>query len=201
MPSGYPHSKLVRREFFDLVCCGTPVRRAAQALGVSTTRASIWWRDAGAMELIAGSGARGLARPGDVSRLGGRGHRLSFDERIEIMRGLDAGLCPAEIGRGIGRHRSVVCREIARNRNLDGDYHARMAHARAARNARRPKAFKLVDHPLCAAIEGWMDDGWSPKLIAEMLARDHPDDKLARVSHETIYQCLYVQTRGTPRAH
>jgi transposase, IS30 family len=200
MPSGYPHSKLVRREFFDLVCCGTPVRRAAQALGVSTTRASIWWRDAGAMELIAGSGARGLARPGDVSRLGGRGHRLSFDERIEIMRGLDAGLCPAEIGRGIGRHRSVVCREIARNRNLDGDYHARMAHARAARNARRPKAFKLVDHPLCAAIEGWMDDGWSPKLIAEMLARDHPDDKLARVSHETIYQCLYVQTRGTLRA-
>ena len=200
MPSGYPHSRLVRREFFDLVCCGAPVRRAAQALGVSTTRASIWWRDAGAMELIAGSGARGLARPGDVTGPGGRGHRLSFDERIEIMRGLDAGLSPAEIGRGIGRHRSVVCREIARNRNPDGDYHARMAHARAARNARRPKAFKLVDHPLCAAIEGWMDDGWSPKLIAEMLARDHPDDKLARVSHETIYQCLYVQTRGTLRA-
>jgi IS30 family transposase len=75
-----------------------------------------------------------------------------------------------------------------------------MAHARAARNARRPKAFKLVDHPLCAAIEGWMDDGWSPKLIAEMLARDHPDDKLAKVSHETIYRCLYVQTRGTLRA-
>jgi IS30 family transposase len=45
-----------------------------------------------------------------------------------------------------------------------------------------------------------MDDGWSPKLIAEILARDHPDDKLASVSHETIYQCLYVQTRGTLRA-
>jgi len=45
-----------------------------------------------------------------------------------------------------------------------------------------------------------MDDGWSPKLIAEMLARDHPDDKLARVSHETIYKCLYVQTRGSLRA-
>jgi IS30 family transposase len=45
-----------------------------------------------------------------------------------------------------------------------------------------------------------MDDGWSPKLIAAMLARDHPDDKLMRVSHETIYQCLYVQTRGSLRA-
>ena len=45
-----------------------------------------------------------------------------------------------------------------------------------------------------------MDDGWSPKLIAQTLARDHPDDKLARVSHETIYKCLYVQTRGSLRA-
>ncbi len=39
-----------------------------------------------------------------------------------------------------------------------------------------------------------MDDGWSPKLIAQMLARDHHDDRLLRVSHETIYKCLYVQT-------
>ena len=45
-----------------------------------------------------------------------------------------------------------------------------------------------------------MDDGWSPKLIAEVLARDHPDDRLARVSHETIYKCLYVQARGSLRA-
>ena len=45
-----------------------------------------------------------------------------------------------------------------------------------------------------------MDDGWSPKLIAQMLARDHDDDRLLRVSHETIYKCLYVQTRGSLRA-
>lgn len=45
-----------------------------------------------------------------------------------------------------------------------------------------------------------MDQGWSPRLIAEVLARDHGDDKLARVSHETIYQCLYVQGRGHLRA-
>ncbi len=75
-----------------------------------------------------------------------------------------------------------------------------MAHARAAQKAKRPKAFKLEDHDLCKAIENWMDDGWSAKLIAEVLARDHPDDRLARVSHETIYQCLYVQGRGQLRA-
>jgi len=123
-----------------------------------------------------------------------------MDERIAIMRGLDTSLGYAEIGDQIGRDRTVIWREVRRNRNADGDYHARMAHARAARNSRRPKAFKLAGNPVCASIEAWMDDGWSPKLIADVLARDHPDDRLSRVSHETIYQCLYVQTRGSLRA-
>ena len=56
--------------------------------------------------------------------------------------------------------------------------------------AHRPKAVKLIGNPVCASIEAWMDDGWSPKPIAQMLARDHPDDTLAPVSHETIYKCL-----------
>jgi len=119
---------------------------------------------------------------------------------VEIMRGLDAGLGFAEIGERIGRDRTVVWREYRRNCLPSGDYHALMAHAFATQKARRPKAFKLGDHPLCAAIEDWMGDGWSPKLIADVLARVYGDDKLMRVSHETIYQCLYVQTRGTLRA-
>lgn len=116
------------------------------------------------------------------------------------MRGRDAGLTYAQIGEQIGRAGSVVWREVKRNRNDDGDYHARMAHARAAQKAKRPKGFKLNNTVLCAAIETWMDDGWSPRLIADMLARAHPDDKLKRVSHETIYRCLYVQGRGQLRA-
>jgi IS30 family transposase len=172
-------------------------------MGVSTTAATSWWRQAGAMPLLRGQNARaahGLAFPGDPGRPGGRGHRLSLDERIAIMRGVDAGLRAAEIGRRIGRDRSTVGREIARNSNADGDYHARMAHGRAARNAQRPKPFKLANNPMCASIAAWMDDGWSPRLIAQMLARDHPGDRLMQVSHETIYRCLYVQTRGSLRA-
>jgi IS30 family transposase len=119
---------------------------------------------------------------------------------MSIMRGRDAGLSLAAIGELLGRDRTTIWREITRNRNADGDYHAGMAHARATRKARRPKALKLINHPLCASIETWMDDGWSPKLIAAVLARECPDDKLMRVSHETIYQCLYVQTRGSLRA-
>jgi IS30 family transposase len=172
-------------------------------MGVSTTAASLWWRDAGAMNLLHGqngSGTHGLADPGDPDRPGGRGHRLSLDERIQIMRGRDAALTYAQIGAQLDRDGSVIWREVNRNSSPDGDYHAGLAHARATGQAKRPKAFKLHDTRLCATIESWMDDGWSPKLIAEVLARDHPDDKLARVSHETIYTCLYVQSRGQLRA-
>ena len=200
MPSGYPHPRSTRFELFDRVCQGVPVKRAAREMGVSTTVAWLWWRDAGAMKLLNGKGAMGLAEPGDPDRAGGRGHRLCLDERITIMRGLDNGLGYAEIGRQIDRDRSVVWREVQRNGNLDGEYHALMAHGRAAQNAKRPKEFTLNDPELCAKIEAWMDDGWSPRLIAEVLARDHPDDKLKQVSHETIYQCLYVQGRGHLRA-
>src|SRR4051794_3517475 len=101
-------------------------------MGVSTTTATLWWREAGAMPLLRGQnslGTHGPVEPGDPDRPGGRGHRLSLDERITIMRGLDNGLNYAEIGRQVDRDRSVVCREVNRNRNPDGDYHARMAHA------------------------------------------------------------------------
>ncbi|OBJ70698.1 IS30 family transposase [Mycobacterium sp. 1274756.6] len=202
MPSGYPHSLATRRALFDRVCQGESLYTASQDMRVSATAASHWWRQAGAMKLIKGgkSALRGVVDAGDLDSPGGRGHRLNLDERIAIMRGLDAGLTYEQIGQQLSRDRSVVWREVQRNRNADGDYHARMAHARAAQRARRPKTFKLQNRDLCAAVENWMDDGWSPKLIADMLARDHPDDRLARVSHETIYQCLYVQGRGRLRA-
>jgi IS30 family transposase len=142
----------------------------------------------------------GIGQVADRDGLGGQGHRLNLTERVEIMRGLDDELSYAEIGRRIGRHRSVVFKEVTRNRGDDGDYHALMAHARAGEKAKRPKEFRLKDPRLCAAIETWMDDGWSPGLISQMLAYDHPDDKLMQVSHETIYKALYVQTRGSLRA-
>jgi IS30 family transposase len=152
------------------------------------------------MTLMSGYGGGGIAEPGNALLPGGRGHRLNLDERIAIMRGVDVGLSYGAIAAQIGRDRSTVWREVRRNRNSDGDYHARMAHGRAAEKAKRPKGVKLDDVRLCATIADWMDQGWSPKLIAEVLARDHRDDRLARVSHETIYTCLYVQGRGQLRA-
>ena len=69
------------------------------------------------------------------------------------------------------------------------------------RRRTRPKPFKLIeDEGLCRLIAFWMDEGWSPKLISSMLAFYFAGDQTMQVSHETIYQALYVQTRGSLRA-
>ena len=107
----------------------------------------------------------------------------------------------AAIGAVIARDKSVICREVARNRGPDGSYWAPVAHRAAHERRRRTKDFKLLQNPgLCRRIEEWMDQGWSPKLIATVLRRDHPHMIMDRVSHETIYRALYVQTRGGLRA-
>ncbi len=122
-----------------------------------------------------------------------------------IAAGHRKGLSDAVIGDLIGRDRSVVWRELRRNSSENGEYYGGVAHRVAADHRRRPKSFKLVeDQALCRRIEGWMDQGWSPRLIAQMLATQHQggggDDHTGRVSHETIYQALYVQARGSLRA-
>lgn len=118
-----------------------------------------------------------------------------------IQAGRRMGLSYARIGALIGRDKSVVWREVARNSGPDGVYYGSAAHHRAHQARRRPKPFKLVQNPgLCRRIEAWMDVGWSPKLIAHALAQHPGTDQTERVSHETIYQALYAQTRGQLRA-
>jgi len=74
------------------------VTKAERRVGVSFLTGSRWWREAGAMKLGSNQWRSGLANPGDVSRPGGRGRRLSAAERVTIMRGRDGGLSHAEIG-------------------------------------------------------------------------------------------------------
>lgn len=186
MPTGYRTPRSLRWQFFDLVCAGRSLAGAERELGVSRNVGAPWWGKAGGMKLREGRGGGGLIVTVDWERPGGRGHRLSYDERVTIMRLRDKGCKQAEIARQLKRDPATVSRELQRNANADGDYHAGMAHARAAEKAQRPKEFKLKDNGLCAAIESWMDDGWSPKLIAEMLARDYGDAKLMRVSHGLV---------------
>jgi transposase, IS30 family len=128
------------------------------------------------------------------------GFRLSIEERIEIGMRVAAGESNAQIARGLGRHPSTIGRELARCGKRRGHYAPFVAERRARRLACRPKATKLSGSPrLLAAVEAGLLKRWSPQQISAKLRVDHPDDQEMRISHETIYLSLFVQSRGELR--
>lgn len=184
-----------RLALVEAVCLGASFGEAAASAQVAFNTALAWWkRHAQGMSVIRGGGV--LVQPQDVSV----GQALTLAERVEIHGGLREGLSHREIAKRLGRPQSTVSRELTRHRDTEGYYLPVLADARARQHRRRPKAFKLVMNPdLARHVESAIENGWSPKLIADMLAKEHPGDQTWRVSHETIYQALYVQGRGVLR--
>ena len=123
--------------------------------------------------------------------------RLSMDEREEIRASLERGETFTTIARSIGRAVSTVSREVAANGGRE-DYRAWAAHRYAGQRARRPKRPKLVGR-LAEVVTQWLEEWWSPEEIACRLRFEFPDDPMMWVSHETIYQSLFVQGRGELR--
>ncbi len=125
---------------------------------------------------------------------------LSLEEREEISRGLTAGQSLRMIGARLGRAPSTILREVAGSGGLSG-YRAWHAERMAGYRARRPKRAKLATNPwLRLTVEALLARRWSPEQIAARLRHDHPGQPEMWVSHETIYQSLFVQGRGALRA-
>src|SRR4051794_20016065 len=149
---------------------------------------------------------RGLAwlrQAGGVRPRRGRnlqGRYLSFAEREEIALARAAGESMRSIARRLKRSPSTISRELARNGEAPGRYRATTAHAAAWRRAGRPKPAKLAtNRVLRETVERYLEKKYSPEQIAGRLRTEFPDQPEMRVSHETIYQSLYVQTRGALR--
>jgi IS30 family transposase len=123
---------------------------------------------------------------------------LTIADREEILVGIRAGDSLTTIAHGLGRAPSTVSREVVVNGGRDG-YSAWTAHQRAQRQSRRPKPCKLRSGPLRDEVARRLQQLWSPDEIARRLPLDFPDDLEMRVSHETIYQSLFVQGRGELR--
>lgn len=101
------------------------------------------------------------------------------------------------IGRELGRPASTIKRELDHHRNTDGSYGAYAAQREATARRARPKPAKLaVPGRLRDYVAMGLREQWSPEQISQRIRTDHPDDEDMRVSHETIYQALYVQARG-----
>ena len=173
-----------QQTIWDMREAGVPVKRIAKHLG----RQNVSLR-----KFIADHGGR---RPTSRRR---SELRLSLEEREEISRGLAAGRSIRAIAEELGRSPSTVCREVNANGGRT-NYRALQADRWAQRRALRPKRAKLSRcRRLRATVERKLEALWSPQQISAWLAETYPDDPEMQVSHETIYQSLFVQSRGALR--
>jgi len=170
---------------FEAMAGGESIRQAARVggVGVSTVRNRLREQ----REAMAGERRR-------------REGTLCLAEREEIRVGIEQGASDAEIGRRIGRHRSTVWREIGANGGRAA-YRAHEAERRSDQVARRPKPYWSETRPwlweeVCRLLR---EKKWSPEQIARRLRRDHRGEEEWWVSHESIYQAIFVQARGELR--
>ena len=145
-------------------------------------------------------GSRWLAAAGGVRPRRGRnlrGRCLTLAQREEIALGRARGDSIRIIAAIIGRSPSTVSRELRRNADRLGRYRATTAHALAYHRASRPKPAKLLTNlRLRDMVEADLAKKYSPEQIAGRLKVEFPDQPEMQVSTETIYQSLYVQSRG-----
>jgi IS30 family transposase len=174
--------------FWNAVREGLTVKEAVAAVGVSAAAGDRWVRKRGGVmpPVTAGPGTR----------------RLSFAEREEIALLRAERLGVREIARRLGRDPGTISRELRRVPTNPGNkqrpvYRASTAQADADQKAQRPKDAKLATNlALRREVQARLREKHSPEQIAGRLREDHPDDPEMWVSHETIYQALYVQGRG-----
>ena len=179
--TGRAMPRQVTLEIRDRLLRGETWRSVAVAVGVSQTTIARMLNNAGGMP------PRWTDRPPS---------QLSLEQREEISLGLAGDENFAVIGRNVGIHRSSVKREVDRNGGRE-NYRAWRADRHAFERARRPKTSKLMlNLTLRSEVEAGLIKHWSPEQISSRLIVDFPDEMEMRVSHETIYQSLFVQAKG-----
>jgi IS30 family transposase len=203
---------------------GAPLAEAAASAGVSESTGRNWVAEAGgvAPDLAEPSGrnlsqaerdeiAVGLAaglRDSDIARVLGR-HRSTIGrelQRNQMMWG-EREARPRPAREREARARAGRDQHPDRSKTSSGPvwrerlcYRPSVAQSKAEQRARRPKPTKLSTNPaLAERVEDELKKSWSPEQISRRLRREFPDQPEMRVSHETIYQELYVQSRGQLR--
>jgi IS30 family transposase len=175
----------VIREALRLVARGATYAEAAALVGVSASTVGLHAQREGVAVLR-----------DRTPRVGA----LTLEDREEIRAGIERRETNAVIAERIGKHRGSVWREIRDNggRTI---YRAHAAQQRADDLARRPKPHWTEDRPwLWAEVQALLrSEQWSPEQITRRLRRDHPDQPEWWVSHEAIYQAIFVQAKGELR--
>lgn len=185
---------------------GWSARSIGPLLGVSVSSVEKWGMLAG-MRLMQGREG-GVARvPMDAEAPVSKGRsyrRLTLQDRVVIqtIRETDSSISVREIARRLGVNASTVSRELSDHQIRHWgalEYDAELAHYRALSRRARARPGKLEHAALRDHVVSRLNERFSPQQVAGELKLMFPDDPELWVSHETIYQALYVQGRGALR--
>jgi IS30 family transposase len=178
--------------FWSALRRGGSIRAASKAAGVSHQTGGAWLKKAGGVRpRVSNPDVEATVEPGFGP--------LSFVDRCRIEDLVKARYTPAAIADLLGRARSTITRELDRGQPADGGrYRALIGQNRVDQNRRRAgRPAKLVPGtPLFDEVVQRLAQKHSPAQIAGRLRVDFPDDPEMWVSHETIYQALYVQPKS-----
>ena len=212
-------SRAVQREFWRLIATGVTTLKAAEALGVSWPVASRWFRHAGGMAPISLDEPTGrylsFAEREEIALL--RAQEIGVRE-IARRLGRDPGTISRELRRnaatrsGKQLYRALVAQWKAQQaakrpktaKLVGNDRLREYVQERLAGSVHRPDG-SLIAGPATPAWKGlnkphrqdrrW-STAWSPEQISHRLRVDFPDDGSMRISHEAIYQSLFIEGRG-----
>lgn len=197
----------VRREALALVAAGRSAGEAARVLRVGRMLVCRWAKLAGMTLQPGRRGGLAELRPAKRSSCPGprpvpagpyvdENGRLDLTGRTVIQVRLAERQGYRRIAAELGVAPSTVSREVGAYL-VGGVYRAKPAHQAALAARARPKPGKLVPGSwLRAEVVAGLNNKQSPEQIAGRLRREHPGEHDRQVSHETIYQALYVQAAG-----
>jgi hypothetical protein len=212
-------SRAVQRHFWRMIASGVTTVQAAEGVGVSWPVGVRWFRHAGGMPPISLSEPTGrylsLVEREEIALL--RAQEVGVRE-IARRTGRDPATISRELRRNAATrggkpvYRALVAQWKAQQAakrpkagKLVGNDRLRVyVQERLAGGVRRPDG-TIVTGPKTPAWKGlnkphrqdrrW-STAWSPEQISQRLRVDFPDDESMRISHEAIYQSLFIQGRG-----
>jgi IS30 family transposase len=208
----------LEREFWREIREGLVPREAAEAVGVSQPVGSRWFRHGGGMPAVDLSLLSGrylsFAEREEIALLNAKGVGVRQTAR-------QLGRAPSTVSRELRRNAAtrggkleyrpsvaqwkadLIARRPKTARLAENERLRQYVQERLAGQVRRPDGTP-VSGPSVAwrglnkAHRGdrrWAQS-WSPEQIAQRLKIDFPQDESMRISHEAIYQSLYIQSRG-----
>lgn len=218
-PGAPSHRREIERLFWEQIATGITSEKAAEAVGVSQAVGARWFRHRGGMPLFMSKpvSARYLsfAEREEIALL-----RAQDVGVREIARRL--GRSPSTVSRELTRNAAtrggkleyrasvaqwkseLVARrpkpsKLVMNPRLRQYVQERLEgkiHDDQGREIRGPRQAAFIGRNKPHRGDRKWVNGWSPEQIANRLRLEYPDDPSMRISHEAIYQALYIQGRG-----